>query len=318
MEEEGMMSETLDRTTIVNQVTMPASEVALDVVRTPYRLSVIMPAYNEGASIAAVLAKVGAQLPDAELIVVDDGSADNTADLAEGAGATVIRQPYNKGNGAAVKAGIRAARGDVVLLLDADGQHDPADLPRILAPIGPYDLVVAARSRASNATWTRGWGNAALNSFASYLTGMEVLDLTSGFRAMKHDRIMEFVHLLPNRYSYPTTSTMAFIKAGYSVKFVSIAAHQRIGGASGQKLLRNGVVFATIILRMMTLFSPLKVFSPISAVLFTIGAAYGLYTIITEVHITNTTVLLTVTSLLIFLQGLISEQIAAYRFERRE
>ena len=312
------MSETLDRMPITAASTAPESEVDTVAIRTPYRLSVIMPAYNEGASIAGVLAKVGAQLPDAELIVVDDGSADNTADLAEGEGATVIRQPYNKGNGAAVKAGIRAARGDVVLLLDADGQHDPADLPHILEPIGAYDLVVAARTRASNATWTRGWGNAALNSFASYLTGMEVLDLTSGFRAMKRDQIMEFVHLLPNRYSYPTTSTMAFIKAGYSVKFVPIAAQQRIGGASGQRLLRNGIVFVTIILRMMTLFSPLKVFSPISAFLFVVGAAYGLYTIVRQVHITNTTVLLIVTALLIFLQGLISEQIAAYRFERRE
>jgi len=318
MEKVGKMSETLDRMPITAASTAPESEVDTVAIRTPYRLSVIMPAYNEGASIAGVLAKVGAQLPDAELIVVDDGSADNTADLAEGAGATVIRQPYNKGNGAAVKAGIRAARGDVVLLLDADGQHDPADLPHILEPIGAYDLVVAARTRASNATWTRGWGNAALNSFASYLTGMEVLDLTSGFRAMKRDQIMEFVHLLPNRYSYPTTSTMAFIKAGYSVKFVPIAAQQRIGGASGQRLLRNGIVFVTIILRMMTLFSPLKVFSPISAFLFVVGAAYGLYTIVRQVHITNTTVLLIVTALLIFLQGLISEQIAAYRFERRE
>jgi len=318
MEKVGKMSETLDRMPMTAASTAPESEVDTVAIRTPYRLSVIMPAYNEGASIAGVLAKVGAQLPDAELIVVDDGSADNTADLAEGAGATVIRQPYNKGNGAAVKAGIRAARGDVVLLLDADGQHDPADLPHILEPIGAYDLVVAARTRASNATWTRGWGNVALNSFASYLTGMEVLDLTSGFRAMKRDRIMEFVHLLPNRYSYPTTSTMAFIKAGYSVKFVPIAAQQRIGGASGQRLLRNGIVFVTIILRMMTLFSPLKVFSPISAFLFVVGAAYGLYTIVRQVHITNTTVLLIVTALLIFLQGLISEQIAAYRFERRE
>jgi len=318
MEKVGKMSETLDRMPMTAASTAPESEVDTVAIRTPYRLSVIMPAYNEGASITGVLAKVGAQLPDAELIVVDDGSADNTADLAEGAGATVIRQPYNKGNGAAVKAGIRAARGDVVLLLDADGQHDPADLPHILEPIGAYDLVVAARTRASNATWTRGWGNAALNSFASYLTGMEVLDLTSGFRAMKRDRIMEFVHLLPNRYSYPTTSTMAFIKAGYSVKFVPIAAQQRIGGASGQRLLRNGIVFVTIILRMMTLFSPLKVFSPISAFLFVVGAAYGLYTIVRQVHITNTTVLLIVTALLIFLQGLISEQIAAYRFERRE
>lgn len=289
-----------------------------EVVRTPYRLSVVIPAFNEGKTIEAVLGRVAAQLPEAEIIVVDDASADNTAAIAERCGARVVRQAYNKGNGAAVKAGIRAAHGEVILLLDADGQHDPTDIPRILAPIGPYDLVVAARSRASNATWTRGAGNAALNRFASYLTGMEVKDLTSGFRAMKRDKIMEFIHLLPNRYSYPTTSTMAFIKAGYSVGFVPIAAHKRGGGASGQKLLRNGIVFATIILRMMTLFSPLKVFSPISLVLFGLGAGYGVYTIITEVHITNTTVLLVLTSLMIFLQGLISEQIAAYRFERRE
>lgn len=316
------MSNTVDAMTTIAVPAVAASApkpgVTNMAIRTPYRLSVIMPAFNEGISIANVLANVAAQLPDAELIVVDDGSADNTADLAESAGATVIRQPYNKGNGAAVKAGIRAARGEVVLLLDADGQHDPADLSKILAPIGAYDLVVAARSRASNASWTRGWGNAALNRFASYLTGIDVPDLTSGFRAMKRDRIMEFVHLLPNRYSYPTTSTMAFIKAGYSVKFVPIAAHQRTGGTSGQKLLQNGIVFMTIILRMVTLFSPLKIFSPISALLFLIGAAYGIYTSITQVHITNTTVLLIVMALMIFLQGLISEQIAAYRFERRE
>lgn len=296
----------------------PEAAPSLEPIRTPYRLSVVIPAYNEGASIERVIAKVGMQLPDAELIVVDDASRDDTASIAERCGATVIRQAYNKGNGAAVKAGIRAARGEVILLLDADGQHDPADLPRILAPIGPYDLVVAARSRASNATWTRGFGNAMLNRFATYLTGVEVRDLTSGFRAMKRERIMEFIHLLPNRYSYPTTSTMAFIKAGYSVKFEPIAAQQRIGGASGQKLLRNGVVFATIILRMVMLFSPLKVFSPVSAVLFLLGAGYGIYTIFTEVHITNTTVLLVLMALMTFLQGMIAEQIAAYRFERRE
>ncbi len=287
-------------------------------IQTPYRLSVVIPAYNEASSIEHVLQSLQAQLPDAEIIVVDDASRDNTAELARNAGVQVVQQAYNKGNGAAVKTGIRAATGEVVLLIDADGQHDPADLARVLAPIGPYDLVVAARSRASNASWTRGVGNAMLNRLATYLTGRPVDDLTSGFRAMKRAQIMEFIHLLPNRYSYPTTSTMAFIKAGYSVKFVPIAARPRAGGASGQRLLQNGVVFGTIILRMVTLFSPLKIFSPISAILFLVGAIYGVYTIITEVHITNTTVILTVTALMIFLQGLISEQIAAYRFERRE
>jgi glycosyltransferase involved in cell wall biosynthesis len=296
----------------------PAAEAALEPISTPYQLSVVMPAYNEAASLERVLWQVMEQLPDAEIVVVDDASTDDTPAIAARCGARVVRQPYNKGNGAAVKAGIRAAHGDVVLLLDADGQHDPDDLARILEPIGPYDLVVAARSRESNASWARGVGNAALNQLATYLTGMHIPDLTSGFRAMKRDQIMEFIHLLPNRYSYPTTSTLAFIKAGYSVKFVPIEARKRVAGKSAQKLLANGVVFGTIILRMVTLYSPLKIFAPISLVLFLLGAGYAVFTIITQVHITNSQVLLVLTALLIFLMGLISEQIAAYRFERRE
>ncbi|MGN6362061.1 MAG: glycosyltransferase family 2 protein, partial [Thermomicrobiales bacterium] len=298
--------------------TAPVADAALEPISTPYQLSVVMPAYNEAASLERVLWQVMEQLPDAEIIVVDDASTDDTPAIAARCGARVVRQPYNKGNGAAVKAGIRAAHGDVVLLLDADGQHDPDDLARVLEPIGPYDLVVAARSRESNASWARGVGNAALNQLATYLTGMDIPDLTSGFRAMKRDQIMEFIHLLPNRYSYPTTSTLAFIKAGYSVKFVPIEARKRVAGKSAQKLLANGVVFGTIILRMVTLYSPLKIFAPISLVLFLLGAGYAVFTIITQVHITNSQVLLVLTALLIFLMGLISEQIAAYRFERRE
>ncbi|MGN6755236.1 MAG: glycosyltransferase family 2 protein, partial [Thermomicrobiales bacterium] len=298
--------------------TAPVADAALEPISTPYQLSVVMPAYNEAASLERVLWQVMEQLPDAEIIVVDDASTDDTPAIAARCGARVVRQPYNKCNGAAVKAGIRAAHGDVVLLLDADGQHDPDDLARVLEPIGPYDLVVAARSRESNASWARGVGNAALNQLATYLTGMDIPDLTSGFRAMKRDQIMEFIHLLPNRYSYPTTSTLAFIKAGYSVKFVPIEARKRVAGKSAQKLLANGVVFGTIILRMVTLYSPLKIFAPISLVLFLLGAGYAVFTIITQVHIKNSQVLLVLTALLIFLMGLISEQIAADRFERRE
>jgi glycosyltransferase involved in cell wall biosynthesis len=312
------MSEVISAPAELDERAAPSPAAELEPIATPYRLTVVIPAYNEAHSIGRVLAQVRAQLPDAELLVVDDGSSDGTADQAEAAGARVVRQPYNKGNGAAVKAGLRAATGDVVLLLDADGQHDPADIPRVLEPIGPYDLVVAARSRASNASLARGWGNAALNWLASYLTGMRIDDLTSGFRAMKLDQIMEFIHLLPNGYSYPTTSTLAFIKAGYSVKFVPVEARRRAGGASAQKLLRNGAIFGLIILRMITIFSPLKIFLPVSALLFLLGAAYAVYTAITEVHITNSSVLLITTSIVIFLMGLISEQIAALRFDRRE
>lgn len=324
------MSETLPRPTVRDLAGTPPSapptlplpatgeESVPAPLRTPDALSVVIPAFNEAASLGGVLRSIGAQLPGAEIIVVDDASTDDTAAIAEAGGARVVRQPYNKGNGAAVKAGIRAAAGEVVLLLDADGQHDPADLSRVLEPIGRYDLVIAARSRGSNASAARGWGNAALNRLATYLTGMRIDDLTSGFRAMKRDHILEFIHLLPNGYSYPTTSTLAFIKAGYSVKFIPIEARRRSGGRSGQKLLRNGFVFGTIILRMVTLFSPMKIFFPLSAVLFALGFLYGLFTTITEVKIANGAVLLVLTSVIIFLQGLISEQIAALRFERRE
>lgn len=287
-------------------------------VERDYRLSVVLPAYNEATTIVDLLACVTAEAPDAEVIVVDDASSDDTAALAAATGARVVRQAYNKGNGAAVKAGLRAATGDVVLVLDADGQHDPADIRRVLAPIGVYDMVIAARSRASNASIARGWGNQALNMLGSYLTGIRIEDLTSGFRAMKRDHIMEFIHLLPNRYSYPTTSTLAFIKAGYSVKFVPIEARLRTGGASGQRLLQNGARFFLIVLRMVTLFSPMKIFFPVSLVLFFLGCAYAIYTIFTQVHITNSSVLLITSSIVIFLMGLISEQIAALRFERRE
>lgn len=301
-------------------VTAPAPQRAAAPVleARDYRLTVVVPAYNEAATIAQLLARVVSEVPDAEVIVVDDASADETAALAGRAGARVVRQAYNKGNGAAVKAGLRAATGEVVLLLDADGQHDPADIQRVLAPIGPYDMVIAARSRSSNASFARGWGNQALNLLGSYLTGIQIEDLTSGFRAMKRDHILEFIHLLPNRYSYPTTSTLAFIKAGYSVKFVPIEAQLRTGGASGQRLFQNGTRFFLIVLRMVTLFSPMKIFFPVSLVLFLLGCAYALYTIFTEVHITNSSVLLLTSSIVIFLMGLISEQIAALRFERRE
>ena len=312
------MSEVISVPAELDERAAPSPAAELTPISTPYRLTVVIPAHNEAHSIGPVLAQVRAQLPQAELLVVDDGSGDGTADRAEAAGARVVRQPYNKGNGAAVKAGLRAATGDVVLLLDADGQHDPADIPRVLAPIGPYDLVVAARSRASNASLARGWGNAALNWLASYLTGMRIDDLTSGFRAMKRAQIMEFIHLLPNSYSYPTTSTLAFIKAGYSVKFVPVEARRRAGGASAQRLLRNGVKFGLIILRMVTIFSPLKIFLPISLLLFLSGAAYAVYTVLTETDITDSSVLLITTSIVIFLMGLISEQIAALRFDRRE
>ena len=282
----------------------------------PYSLSVIIPAYNEADSVHRVIGKIQELRPRAEVIVVDDGSPDDTARVAREAGARVIRHPYNKGNGAAVKTGLRAAKGDVVLLLDADGQHPPEDIERVLEPIGEYDLVVGARSRDSESAWIRNVGNGVFNGLASYLSGRPIPDLTSGFRAMKREHILEFIHLLPNLYSYPTTSTLAFIKAGYNVKFVPIRARKGTG-RSNTKILRDGVRAIVIILRMITLFAPMKIFLPISIGLFVMGVVYGLWNIFVENinRIPNGSVLLILSALFIFLFGLISEQIAAMRFE---
>ncbi len=296
----------------------PAATGAAAYLPPGVTLSIVIPAYNEAAGIRRVLTKICADYADAEILVVDDGSTDGTGDQLEGLPVRVLRHPINLGNGASVKTGIRKAHGDFVLLLDADGQHSPEDVGSLLQYAGLYDLVVGARVKASHQNAVRALGNGALERMASYLSGTPIPDLTSGFRVFRREYIIEFIHLLPNRYSYPTTSTLAFLKAGYTVKFVPIAANKRQGGTSGQKLLANGAKFALIILRMVTLFSPMKIFAPVAAVLFAVGAGYGLWTIFTEIHITNTTVLLCITSIIVFLQGLISEQIAALRFERVE
>ena len=286
---------------------------------TKYSLTIIIPAYNEGDAVGVVIAKARSLRPDAEILVVDDGSKDNTSAAARAAGARVIRHPYNKGNGAAVKTGLRNARGEVVLLLDADGQHPPEDIERVLSGIGEYDLVVGARTHDSDSAWIRDFGNAIFNNLASYLSGRKIPDLTSGFRAMKRDYIMDFIHLLPNLYSYPTTSTLAFIKAGYNVQFVPIKARKGTG-RSNTRIVRDGVRAVVIIMRMITLFAPMKIFLPVSLALFMLGVIYGLANIFLFGinRIPNGSVLLILSSLFIFLFGLISEQIAAMRFENSQ
>ena len=282
----------------------------------PTSTSVIVPALNEDAIADVVSALRGAGAWH-EIIVVDDGSTDGTGERAAAAGAIVVRHPYNKGNGAAVKSGIRRATGDNVLIVDGDGQHRPADSARLVSYLSEYDLVVGARSTSTQATAARRLGNAALNWLASYLTERSIPDLTSGFRAARRTCLLEFLHLMPNGFSTPTTTTLAFIKAGYSVRFEPIDAEQRTG-KSKIKLARDGAKFFLILLKIITIFSPLRIFVPVAAVTSGVGSLYGLWTIWHESHVANSSVLLIILSVIIFLVGLVSEQISALRFERRE
>lgn len=283
----------------------------------PSTTSVIIPAFQEAEAIAGVIGALAAAGPWHEVIVVDDGSTDETAARAVAAGAIVVRHPYNKGNGAAVKTGVRRATGHHVLIIDADGQHRPADARRLVERLGDYELVVGARSAATQATRSRRLGNAALNGLASYLTGRAIPDLTSGFRAASRPALREFLHLLPNGFSTPTTTTLAFIKAGYSVDFVPIQAEQRVG-SSKIRLAQDGVKFFLILLKIVTIFSPLRVFVPISLVTFALGFLYAAWTVATQSHVTNSSVLLIMLAVVIFLVGLVSEQISALRFESRQ
>jgi glycosyltransferase involved in cell wall biosynthesis len=282
----------------------------------PTTVSIVIPAFNESAAIAGVVSTLRGAADWREIIVVDDASTDGTGERAAAAGAIVVRHAYNIGNGAAVKNGIRRAGGEYVLIIDADGQHPPEDALRLAAKLGEYDLVIGARSRETQATQARRAGNGVLNGLASYLTGREIPDLTSGFRGARTSGLREFLHLLPNGFSTPTTTTLAFIKAGYSVRFEPVDAAQR-SGVSKIRLGPDGFHFFLILLKVITIFSPLRLFVPVSAGAFIVGAGYGVWTIVTQSHVTNSSVLLIVLSVVILLVGLVSEQISSLRFEGR-
>jgi glycosyltransferase involved in cell wall biosynthesis len=281
------------------------------------QLTVLLPAYHEEPVIGRVVVGILELYPDpakVEVLVVDDGSKDGTAAAATAAGARVVRHPYNKGNGATIKTGIRTARGDVIVMMDADGQHNPQDIPRLLEHINEgYDMVVGARSRGSQ-KWYRLLANTIYNVLASYLTSFRVEDLTSGFRAIRRDLALQFCYLLPNTFSYPATLTMAVIKAGYSLKYVEIHAAERVG-KSKIKLLRDGARFLLIMTKIAVLFGPLKVFLPIGLFVFLPGFVYAIYKLIIHRPWTLPIVISVSVGTLIVMMGLLAEQIAMLRMQ---
>ena len=283
------------------------------------KISIIIPVYNEELVIGDVLQEIHRQMEkkDYEILVVNDGWDDNSAKEAEKHNVRIIHHPYNMGNGAAVKTGIRHALGKVVVLMDGDGQHDPADIDRLLKFIPQYDMVVGARSAESETALHRNMANKAYNIMAGYLTRMKIMDLTSGFRVIKTNIAKRFVYLLPNTFSYPTTITLSLIRAGFVVKYVPIRTFKRVG-TSKIHIFRDGAVFVLIMLKIATLFSPLRIFIPISIASIMAGLIYGTYMIAAHTHFSNMILFLLITGVLVFLLGLIAEQIAMLRLERSE
>lgn len=281
------------------------------------KVTVIIPAFNEAGSIGNIVSEIISLYPDFEVIVINDGSVDDTAIEAEKAGATVYSHPYNVGNGAAVKSGIRVASGDIVVFMDGDGQHNPRDIDALLKYLPDYDLVVGERSTADQASIGRAVGNKLYNWFASYVAKFPIKDLTSGFRAVKLSVARNFLYLLPNTYSYPTTLTLGVLRSGMSVKYVPIKIRKRRTGSSNIKLVADGVRFFIIITKICTLYSPMRVFLPVSLALLGSGLLNYLYTYIAQGRFTNMSVFLFVAAVIIFMMSLISEQICQMRFERR-
>lgn len=280
-------------------------------------VSVIIPAHNEGETIGDLIKGIQGLYPEYEIIVINDGSTDDTGTAAREAGAIVYSHPYNIGNGAAIKSGIRIASGEVMVFMDGDGQHDPIEIGALLHYLPQFDMVVGARPKGQQ-SWRRGLGNRILNWLATYVSKFRIMDLTSGFRAVKSPIAHNFLYLLPNTYSYPTTLTLGVLRSGRSLKYLPVSLQVRKVGKSNIRLFHDGIRFFMIITKICALYSPLRIFLPVSCFMFALGLGYYLYTYIFWGRFTNMSALLFTTSILIFLMGLISEQITQMRFERSE
>lgn len=285
-------------------------------MNAPATYSVVIPARNEAAGLQVLLPELTRLLPEAEIIVLDDGSSDDTVQVCQQHAVRVISHPYPKGNGAAIKTGARAAKGDVLVFMDADGQHKVEDISLLLAEFNQgYDMVVGARQAGSQAGLHRAVANDIFSRFASWMVMQPIADLTSGFRVVHAAKFRQFLYLLPNGFSYPTTITMSFFRAGYSVAYVPIHSPRRNSGHSHIHPLKDGLRFLLIIIKVGTLFSPQKLFLPVSAGFFVTGLAYYLYTYLSTGRFTNMSALLFISAIFTFLIGIVSEQISALHYK---
>ncbi len=276
-------------------------------------ISIVIPAKNEAQGLSILLPKL--KKLGIDILVIDDGSTDETLEVCKLNKTNVHSHIYSKGNGAAIKTGARLSKTQYLIFMDADMQHNPNDIERLIEELhNGYDMVVGSRTLDSHASFIRRWGNYSYNKLASLMTGHKIMDLTSGFRAVKRKKFLQFIYLLPNGFSYPTTSTMAFFRSGYSVSYIPIKAHKR-EGKSHINLLKDGIKFFTIILKIGALFSPMRLFLPISSLLFTTGIFYYLYTYLSSGRFTNMSALLFISSLIIFMMGILSEQISALHYK---
>lgn len=278
-------------------------------------VTVIIPAYNEAGAIGPTIERIIELYPEYEVLVVDDGSSDNTADVAKSAGARVHQHPYNIGNGASIKSGVRNATYDIVVMMDGDGQHKPEDIATLVDGLKNYDLVVGARDSSGQASIHRHLANSIYNKLATYVSQFPIKDLTSGFRAFHRKTISQYLTIFPNRFSYPTTSTLAYLRSGLTVHYVPIDVQKRVG-TSKIKIVRDGLRFLLIIMRIATLYSPLRVFMPIALAFFATGFLYYSYTFLAFGRFTNMSALMFSVSVMIFLLGMVSEQITQLRYDR--
>ena len=281
-------------------------------------LSIVMPCLNEAENLVSLLPELKKAQPNAEILVINDGSTDNSASICHEYEVKVISHPKPLGNGASIKTGAREASGEIIIFMDADGQHSPEDIQPLLDKLAEgYDMVVGARHSHTHASKGRLLGNTFFNKLASFMTGQKIEDLTSGFRAVRAKHFKKFLYLLPNGFSYPTTSTMAFFRSALPVAYIPIHAGKR-EGKSKIKLVKDGFRFFIIILKIGALFSPMRLFLPVSALTFFLGVLNHIHSYITSGSFSNGSLLLYVASVFIFLMGILSEQISSLHYRNTD